>query len=193
MSNNMPLVSIIIPVFNREGLILETLKSILEQSYQNWECIIVDDHSTDGTYTVISDYIKEGKKISLVKRPENKIKGACSCRNHGYKLSNGDYINWFDSDDIMHQDFLLLKVQKLLSSETIDGVVSKTAFFKDDYRELFDKEKRTILTGTLLEDFIALKVSWYLPDVLWKKTFLIGKDLFDEELLMGQDRIFHIK
>jgi len=188
-----PLVTIIIPVFNRSTLILETLESINSQTYKNWECIIVDDKSTDNTLEVIKNYCIDKKNIFVNTLPDSYVKGACSCRNYGFTLANGDYINWFDSDDIMHADFLKHKVEKLSSNPDIDAVISKTAFFKSSADTITGYEKRTYLSENILEDFISLKVSWYLPDVMWRKSFLIDKPLFDEELLMGQDRFFHIK
>lgn len=188
-----PLVTIIIPVFNRATLIIETLESINSQTYKNWECIIIDDKSTDDTVEVIKNYCIDKKFFSVNSLPDSYVKGACSCRNYGFTLAKGDYINWFDSDDIMHVDFLKRKVEKLNSSLTIDAVISKTAFFSSSADIITGHENRTYLTNSVLEDFIALKVSWYLPDVMWRKSFLINKPLFDEELLMGQDRFFHIK
>ncbi len=188
-----PLVTIIIPVFNRSTLIIETLESINSQAYKNWECIIIDDNSTDNTLEVIKNYCVNKKNISVNTLPDSYVKGACSCRNYGFTLAKGDYINWFDSDDIMHIDFLKLKVEKLNSNLIIDAVITKTAFFTSSVNIITGYEKRTYLSKKILEDFIALKVSWYLPDVMWRKSFLIDKPLFDEELLMGQDRFFHIK
>jgi len=187
------LVTIIIPVFNRSTLILETLESINSQTYKNWECIIIDDNSTDNTVEVVKNYCIDKKNISVRILPDSYVKGACSCRNYGFVLAKGDYINWFDSDDIMHVDFLKHKVEKLSSNPVIDAVISKTAFFKSSADTITGYEKRTYLSKNILEDFISLKVSWYLPDVMWRKSFLIDKPLFDEELLMGQDRFFHIK
>lgn len=193
MSMQHPLVSVIIPVFNRAALIEETLQAIADQSYTNWECILVDDHSTDTTVDVVNKFIAKDQRFHLYSRPDDRRKGACSCRNYGFEKAKGVFVNWFDSDDIMHQDFLSLKVEAISKSNDIDGVVSKTAFFKDNIDNVYDQEKRTVLTSNLLEDFISVTISWYLPDVLWRKSFVEGKPLFDEALLMGQDRNFHIK
>ena len=95
-------VSIIIPTFNRGCLLEETLQSILKQTYTKWECIIVDDGSTDNTEKIVEKYIKSDSRIQYYKRPETRKKGANSCRNYGFKLAKGEYINWFDSDDEMY-------------------------------------------------------------------------------------------
>ena len=70
-----PLVSIIIPAYNRAHLIKETIESVLVQTYVNWECIIVDDGSTDETLNVIKEYEIKNKKIKIYSRPTTKRKG----------------------------------------------------------------------------------------------------------------------
>ena len=186
-----PFVSIIIPVFNRESLILETLDSIKHQTYKNWECILIDDGSTDNTIKIINDYVLDDARFKLFKRPKLRIKGANSCRNYGFELSLGDYINWFDSDDIMHLDFIKNKIEAF--NDSLDCVISKTKFFKEEIGNIIGQETRTKLSNNLLEDFVMLNISWYLPDPMWKKTFLEEKKLFSEVLRKGQDRDFHTR
>ncbi len=100
------LVSIIIPTYNRFGFLGETLESIKVQQYQNWECIIVDDGSNDYTEELVNFYIEKDERIKFFQRPVSLKKGANSCRNYGYKISKGQYINWFDDDDVMLPNFL---------------------------------------------------------------------------------------
>lgn len=186
------LISIIIPTYNRVHLLWETLDSVLAQSYQNWECIVVDDGSTDGTQRIMTTYCERDSRFQYHSRPTDRPKGANSCRNYGFEMSKGNYVNWFDSDDIMHHDFLTLKINEIENS-TLDGVISKTKIFKNEISNICGKENRTKLTENTLEDFLQLKIVWYLPDVLWKREFLQKKNLFDEELLAGQDRDFHAR
>ncbi|CAD0008484.1 glycosyltransferase family 2 protein [Flavobacterium salmonis] len=189
-----PLVSIIIPFYNRKHLILETLESIGSQSFQNWECILVDDHSTDHSFEIISDFIKKDSRFRLFKRPDNRIKGANACRNYGFEVSQGEFVNWFDSDDIMHPEFILQKITTLQEKTNLDGVISKTMMFKETVTQITGRENRTFLTQNTLVDFLTLKISWYLPDVMWKMSFLKSqKLLFDEILLAGQDGDFYAR
>ena len=188
-----PLVSIIIPSYNRFFLIGETLDSILLQSYSNWECIIIDDGSTDGTIALLEEYKNKDKRIKIFKRPNSLIKGANSCRNYGFHQAKGDYINWFDSDDIMYNQFIELKINSFLKNENLNCVISKTEFFKDVKTNIIGQEKRTTDSANLLEDFIQLKCSWYVCDPMWDKKYLKNKKLLSVELLKGQDRDFHIR
>ena len=75
------LVSIIIPTFNRAHLLGETLNSVINQTYSNWECIVVDDGSSDYTEQLMEFYIQKDPRIIFVRRPDNRPKGANACRN----------------------------------------------------------------------------------------------------------------
>ena len=99
---NNPLVSIIIPTYNRAHIIHETLDSVLSQSYTNWKCIVVDDGSTDTTEEVLKSYVKKDARFQYNKRPIDRKKGANACRNYGLDLAKGAYIVFFDSDDVFY-------------------------------------------------------------------------------------------
>ena len=95
-----PLISIIIPTFNRVELIKKTLDSVLNQTYENWECIIVDDDSDEETEKAITDSLLD-KRIKFLKRPTEKNNGASSCRNYGLELAKGELIQFLDDDDLL--------------------------------------------------------------------------------------------
>lgn len=190
LSKQNAVVSIITPVFNRSDLTLETLQSIQNQSYSNFECILIDDGSTDNSITVITDFIKQDERFQLHLRPEEKLKGANSCRNYGFEISKGEFICWFDSDDIMHPDFISNKMGVFADA---DVVISKHCLFKDTIQNIVGYENRTKASDNLFEDYVTLKISWYTPDPLWRKSFLTGKQLFREELKKGQDRDLYIR
>lgn len=84
-----PLVSIIIPTYNRAHLIGETLDSVLAQIYTNWECIVVDDGSTDSTAELLAFYVEKDSRFQYHHRPKDRLKGANACRNYGFELSRG--------------------------------------------------------------------------------------------------------
>lgn len=184
------LVSIIIPAYNRAAFVAETLESIAVQTYPHWECIVVDDGSTDETPAIIQEFASKDSRFRFFHRPENLPKGANACRNFGFLQSKGVFVNWFDSDDLMYPDFIEKKAAALASSHS-DGVISKRAMFWGKDKSAISYESRTTLSENLLEDFLTLKVTWYLQDVMWRRAFLLGKTLFDEVLRAGQDREFH--
>ncbi|MEC7784121.1 MAG: glycosyltransferase family 2 protein [Bacteroidota bacterium] len=182
------LVSIIIPFYNREAHLRDTLHSIKAQTYRNWECLLVDDHSTDESLNLLKEFEEEDSRFKVLIRPDSRPKGANSCRNFGFEHATGTFINWFDSDDLMEPDF----IQKKLAAfdAKTDIVLSKTKiYYVKDQTEVL--EQRTHLSSNLLEDFITRKISWYLPDPMYAKSFLDKHNLvFDEQLLGGQDRDF---
>src|SRR5262245_17269465 len=92
-----PLVSILIPAFNSERWIQESIVSALGQSWPNKEVIVVDDGSSDTTYEVAQAF--ESRGVKLISQPN---RGAAAARNTAYAHSSGDYIQWLDADDILH-------------------------------------------------------------------------------------------
>ncbi|NME68164.1 glycosyltransferase family 2 protein [Flammeovirga aprica] len=114
-------VSIIIPVYNAEKFIIPTLKSILNQTYSNFECLIVDDGSKDTSITLIQEYIKEDIRFQIFKK-ENE--GVSITRNKGFEKAKGDYIIFLDSDDLWSEDFLEKSVSFLEQNRNYLGVAS---------------------------------------------------------------------
>ena len=94
------LVSIIIPSFNSETYISETIDSILNQTYPYWEAIVVDDGSSDETCSIVKRYSQNDKRIQLFLRVST-AKGASVCRNIGIEKAIGKYIIFLDSDDLL--------------------------------------------------------------------------------------------
>ena len=94
-----PLVSILIPAYNAEPWISDSIKSALRQTWPHKEIIVVDDGSTDGTLAVASQFSGDG--VTVVSQ---KNRGASAARNHAYSLCHGDYVQWLDADDILAPD-----------------------------------------------------------------------------------------
>lgn len=189
---NQFLISIVIATYNRAHIIGETLESVLEQTYCGWECIVVDDGSIDATEDVVSMFIAKDSRIRYFSRPKELPKGPNSSRNYGIEKSVGNYIISLDSDDWILPNHLEEKIAVFKDNEAIDAVLSKTIIV-NNRKELIKKEDRTKISNNLLEDFITLKISWYMHDIMWKKTFLSNKQLYNEKLLKWLDRDFHIR
>ena len=108
-----PLVSIITPLFNSETYISETINSVLNQSYSNWELILIDDCSKDKTLEIVETFLSKSTKIKLLKNQENL--GAAITRNKGIEASKGDYIAFLDADDIWKPQKLETQVNVMLT------------------------------------------------------------------------------
>jgi len=97
-------VSIITPVHNSEKFISETIKSVQEQTYTNWELFLIDDGSTDNSVAIIEKIKVKDPRIHLLKNEENS--GPAITRNKGIKTAKGDFITFLDADDIWFPQFL---------------------------------------------------------------------------------------
>tara|TARA_B100000949_G_C14270729_1_gene447197 strand:- start:216 stop:1184 length:969 start_codon:yes stop_codon:yes gene_type:complete len=179
-----PLVSIIIPTYNRAHLIGETLDSILAQTYQNWECVIVDDGSTDNIENVIEDYSDGDNRFRYYPRPAEHLPGGNGARNFGLKKAEGDYIVFFDSDDLMTPNHLTVKINALLNS-TCDYVIAKTKFF-DSLDPWAERMYEGVRKGITAEGFIMQQQSWLTPDACIKIE-LAKSVCFKEDITSGQE------
>jgi len=187
------LISIIIPTYNRAHLICETITSIQKQSYTNWECIIVDDASTDNTEYVISKYLESDSRISFYKKPECLPKGPSASRNYGFTKSSGTYINWFDSDDLMHPKKLEIDLKQITTGD-FDFTISQSDFFKDNGTPKRKYWNKAIWSLDPINDFIISDIGWGVNSPLWVRNSLEVKNLvFNEELMTADDYLYHIQ
>jgi glycosyltransferase involved in cell wall biosynthesis len=184
-------VTIIIPTFNRAHLIGETLDSILLQTYTNWECIIIDDGSNDDSDVVISKYCSSDNRFQFIKRPKNKPKGGNSCRNIGLDNAKGDYIVFFDSDDLMTPDHLQTKLVAIQKNQC-DYVITRTQYFNDDNTQI-DKNYTGFKTYKINAfNYISQKINWLTLDVCLKRE-LAQQVSFNEQLQSGQEYNYYSK
>jgi len=185
-----PLVSIIIPNYNRADIVVETLRSVAAQTYVNWECIIVDDGSTDDSENVIGNYVRSDVRFQFYKRPGEITAGANSCRNLGFERSKGEFVNWLDSDDIIAPNKIESQIN-LLSSQKADVATCKWGRFMHLTEDVSLKELGTFTnfpTGTSLITAYgtygtffpshAFLVSRKLADIsgLWNKNLQVNQD-----------------
>lgn len=103
-----PLVSIITPTYNSSQFIADTIKSVINQTYKNWELIIIDDASSDTTISIIETYNKSESKIKLIQNKVNQ--GAGITRNIGIDEAKGDFIAFLDGDDLWRPNKLKLQI-----------------------------------------------------------------------------------
>ncbi|MFT6049551.1 MAG: teichuronic acid biosynthesis glycosyltransferase TuaG [Patiriisocius sp.] len=126
-STTQPLVSIITPLYNAAPFIIKTIQSVLDQTYQKWELLIVDDASSDIGPDLVLDFVGNDKRIKFY---PNKInKGAAHCRNLATTEATGEYIAFLDSDDVWHRE----KLEKQLRfMQAKDSDVSFTSYLHID-------------------------------------------------------------
>lgn len=105
MNENQPLVSIIMPVYNCEKYLSESIESVISQSYENWELLIVDDGSKDHSISIIESYVKQDGRVRLYKN-ESEEHGPGIARNYGMERIRGKYTYFIDADDWIEKDLL---------------------------------------------------------------------------------------
>lgn len=187
------LISIIIPTYNRAYLIEDTLNSIAAQTYTNWECIVVDDGSTDNTKDVVERFAEKDYRFQYHVRPNNRKKGANACRNYGFEISKGDFINWFDDDDIMHSEKLTLQIEKLINTE-YNFSVCQSVQFENSVEDVLGHRSEVVISKSPFSDYLMQNIIWLTQAPLWCKQFLEKMSyLFDEELLSAQEWEFHCR
>lgn len=122
-------VSVIIPLFNKEPFIEQTLRSVMKQTYVDFECIIVDDGSTDNSPDIVKMFIEENRlPWKLLSQPNS---GQTIARNNGIQESVGEYVAFLDSDDLWPPDKLELQVREIERSPNTVLVLSAYAIFKN--------------------------------------------------------------
>jgi glycosyltransferase involved in cell wall biosynthesis len=189
-----PLVSVIIPTYNRAHLIGQTLDSVLAQTYQNWECIVVDDSSTDHTEEVISNYLKQDLRFQYHSRPHDRPKGANACRNYGFELSKGDYIQYLDSDDLLSKNKIESQIQRLQKENTSDIAYCKWEKFIEMNKSYDINDKafyRDFSSGyAFLESLGLYKTFMASHAYLFHRSILKSTGLWNEYLSSNQDGEF---
>lgn len=128
-----PLVTVFIPVFNAENYILESLKSILDQTYKNLEILIIDDGSTDNTVKIINSL--NDSRIRLLRNSENK--GIPYTRNRGLRQANGKYLAIMDADDISYPDRIKKQVEFMEKNPEIDVAASYYKIIGGRFKKTF--------------------------------------------------------
>lgn len=180
------MVSIIIPTHNRAYLISETLDSILKQRYINWECLVIDDGSTDNTREIVDNYTKNDNRFQYFARPDHLPKGANGCRNYGFEISKGEYIQWFDDDDVMHPDLLLSKVEVFKKNFETDFVVCGIETIDDHGQsKIFNIPQ----SSNYLEGYLNDKLVLNTFNILWKRSTVV-KTSWDNTINKYQDLDF---
>lgn len=139
------LVSIITPCYNGAKYISETIESVINQTYSNWEMFVIDDGSKDNSSEIIENYVKKDDRIRLI-RQENK--GCAAARNNGIKNANGRYIALLDADDVWHDNFL---------DEQIKFMNEKNAICVCSSYERIDQNSNTIGHPTKPKKIITVK------------------------------------
>lgn len=177
------LISIIMSVYNDDKYLEESIKSILFQTYINWELIIIDDYSTDNSKNIIKKYINKDKRIKLLENDKNK--GLPKSLNKGIRHSSGNYIVRMDADDISKNIRLEKQLNFIKKNSNVDVLGSGAEIIDINNKKLgiikMEENHSEIIKN------ISSKNIFFHPSVMIKKSFFNKVGFYNENLRKGQD------
>ena len=170
IKNQSKLISIIMPNFDGEKFLDDAIGSVINQSYTNWELIIIDDASNDSSLEIINRYTLRDSRIKLNKNDHN-MGGPAAPRNLGIKSCTGDYIAFIDSDDIWTKDKLLIQMN-LIENSKYAFVSSKKYNFRFNKNKIIKTNKNDIQFKTIDYQKLIHKNFIYTSSVLISKNLI---------------------
>ena len=186
-----PLISIIMPVYNSDAFLEDTIKCVLKQTYQNWELVIVNDGSTDNSQKIINAY-KTEKVISI----QRENKGLATTRNDAIRAAKGDYFALLDSDDLWAERKLEQQLQSMIEN---DSDLSFTEFkeFSDVQKfdkgdKIYNQEASENIEKDLFDAIITQKIIPAPSSVMFPRR-IIDKVLFCETFRYVEDLDFYLQ
>lgn len=184
-----PLVSIVVPCYNREKYIETCINSVLSQDYENWECIIINDGSKDNTLNLVRSFELKEKRIYVI---DQENLGVSEARNKGIDHATGDFLFFLDSDDKLSNDVISTLVAAYENNDIITGVITAMAFadqsIGDDSQVLHPKEDNITFENNNFEVLIRTMESGLTPVV---QNRLYRKDFIDENHFRFKPGIVH--
>lgn len=189
-----PKISIVLPIYNTGDILTETIESILGQSFSDFELLVIDDGSLDGTMEIAKKYALVDNRIRLFTKENG---GVCSARNIGIKYAIGEYITFCDHDDVYDSDILKKEVELTTFTENCDlAIVGAKHIYDDGIIKSFGENIICKTRSSLLENSISIiknKTIGTIWNILYRRK-LIKSIRFDEKSKKGhEDIIFNIE
>jgi glycosyltransferase involved in cell wall biosynthesis len=184
-----PRVSIIMATYNRAKFIAETLRAIQNQTFLDWECLIIDDGGTDSTKEIIAPFIEKDNRFKFYLRPNNYLKGLPGCRNYGLDLAEGDFVIFFDDDDIPHPQNLEICVNELSKDIEIYFCRYERNVFFDEFHYNYDfslNYKSFLMDIKDIYKVLTNELQIISTSIMWKKECFI-ENRFNEHLMYAEE------
>ena len=194
MSYNNPTLTIVIPCFNHVNLTSYMLESIIANTFQSWELLVVDDGSTDDEFAKLKKYETADNRIHIIKRTDDYAKGAPACRNIGMTMALGEFIVLFDSDDIITPDCLGVRVKNIEKNKDMDFMVFPSGIIRGNV--FVSRIVKQSCGYDIYADDKAMFASRKLPFIVWNNIYRVSSlkrygIKWDEKLLSLQDADFN--
>jgi glycosyltransferase involved in cell wall biosynthesis len=195
-------VSIIVPYHNSRKWIERLIDSMKAQSHTDFECIMVDDGGTDGTFELVEEVTRNDERFRNLKRPSHVSPGGRGAKNHGFSMSNAGFIVFFDSDDVMYPDYLSGRIGYLQENPGKDGVVSdfgwrvrpgeKKRVYRYN-RRLFEDFRSNVRQDWFWLNYMDYRF-WFNPgNPMWRRSSIADKPLWDVTTAIGEDHEYHAR
>lgn len=193
MMNTMeqPLISIIIPVYNAKAHLDACVQSILDQSYKNFELLLIDDGSSDGSSELCDELSQKSEKIRVIHKENG---GVSTARNRGLEEACGEFIIFVDCDDVISQDYVESFIESSRDADLVIGSIEDV--YVDGTGKIYKTDLRihkAPIKGVLAEEYYDL-IDWIRGPVakLYRKAIIDEHHLrFDENLSVAEDQVFN--
>jgi glycosyltransferase involved in cell wall biosynthesis len=185
-----PVVSIIIPHYERPELLRQTVDSVRQQEFSDWELIIVDDGSCSETWREIQGLVEP--RIRVTQRTQGP-KGPSQCRNLGAAKASGEYVMFLDSDDLLARDCLEQRVRKALQQPDFDLWVFPVELFRERPGDLQQPWNHMSDASEVLERFLRSDGPWCVSSGLWRRSEFQRVGGFNPLVMYGDDADLHIR
>lgn len=183
-------VSVIVPCYNQAQFLAETLDSVLVQTYENWECIIVNDGSTDNTEVIAKEYCNKDNRFIYHKKENG---GLSSARNAGLNIAQGDYVQFLDSDDILLPNKLEWQICMMETNKS-DVCVCHHSIFTTDKNQTWENVFSTCAYDFTYQNFIYNWGPGFIIAIhsgMFRLSFLQNHNIhFDERVRALEDWLF---
>ena len=186
-----PQVAVVTPTRNRAAWLAETLDSVAAQTFQNWEHLVVDDGSDDGTADLMAARTAVDLRVRYIVRADAPG-GANRCRNIGIRAARAPFVVMLDSDDLLAPGCLARRVEVISRNLDMDFVTFQAALFERTPGDL-TRRAAPELIGDDLARFLYFETPWQTTAPIWRRDSLIRLGLFDEALLSWQDVELHVR
>ena len=193
----MPLISVIVPIYNAEKFLHYCIDSILNQTFIDFELILVDDGSTDNSGKICDEYSEKDNRIWVIHKPNG---GVSSARNAGIEAAKGEYICFVDSDDFLESSYLEELIETKKKYPDFDNVWCGFQTVEDYYKnnkKAYDVERDNDYSFSDLSSIMDLFEKWFVQmpwNKLYKtKTIVENSIVFPPEISLGEDYIFNLR
>ena len=183
------LVTIIVPVYNVEKYVEKCIRSILQQTYQNLEVIIIDDGSTDNSIDIATRVSRKDKRVTIIRK---KNEGVSKARNLGISKAHGKYIMFVDSDDFLEKNCVSF-FHNIASSSDADIILNYSWHNNFDHNKIIDSTPKKISPELAIEQLYTGKIDVAVWNKFYKLEFLKKNSIeFDPTLWYGEGMLFNI-